>query len=140
MAHAHLRRWHPARPQRLAVDARPAKPTEAVAPDPDAISEGRLVFEDHIEKMIVGIDHHRALGLLALIGHELTAPFRIDLLPIGEAIDDAVVLGRAGEIGERPAQHDCGVGIVNRAGGGARQPKNEPPAGHWHRSSPPKAT
>ena len=56
MAGPHLGRRHPARPQRFPIDPCPTEPSEAVAADPYAVAQRRLIFEDDIEKMVVRID------------------------------------------------------------------------------------
>src|SRR5215213_1275736 len=105
LALTHFRRRDPARPQRLAVDAGTAKPTETVAAHTNPITKGGLILENHIKKMMIGIDHHGALRLGTLIFDELAAPLAIDLLPIRTPVDITIVLGHTGEIGQRGLAH-----------------------------------
>jgi hypothetical protein len=96
---AHLRRRRPFRPERLLVDRGAAEPLEAVLANSDAISDGRLVLHDQIEKVVPRIDDHRADRLAAEIFDDLAMPLLVDLGEIGPAECHAVVDGRAGKIG-----------------------------------------
>ncbi len=132
----HLRRRRPPRPERFAVDRGAAIPFEALAPDADAIADGRFVLHDQVEKMVPGIDDHGADRLAAEILDDLALPFPVDLGEIRASIGHAIVDSRAGKIGRR-----CGKGrLLDRAGAEQRQTtKHNIPAGTLHRQYPRKA-
>jgi hypothetical protein len=83
--------------------------------------------------MIGGIDHHRALRLRALVLDDLAPPLGVDLLPVRQAIEKAVVLGDSGEIGQSSLAWlgRGGMGVAKPAtGGGNRHAGHEVPAAY----------
>src|SRR5215213_9329734 len=141
LALTHFRRRDPARPQRLAVDAGTAEPTETVAAHTDPITKGGLILENHIKKMMIGIDHHGALRLGTLIFDELAAPLAIDLLPIGAPVNIAIVFAGPGEIGQRSLAQlaDSRMSDIRPGAGYCSRAGNKIPTCDRHGDALPKA-
>src|SRR5215210_9208627 len=98
-ARQHLGRRHPIGPHRLAADLGAPEPLEALAPDADAVAERGVVLEGDVESVAPGVDDEAAGRLLVDVFHELAPVAGGDLLHVGLAERESVVVDEAVEIG-----------------------------------------
>src|SRR6185312_3670423 len=93
-ASAHLRGRRPARPFALGADAVHAAPAEAVAPDADAVAQGRAARLHEVEPPLGGVDDNRARRVIAGIV-DAGAGNRADAATAVEAVTAAEEVGVA---------------------------------------------